>query len=85
MNTITRDGATWELRAPGHVHYTTHREDGLVFLHANPSCPHLVRADAVAISPKVVNTLWEKDAETSTGTTDNDVDWCQHCATGKVD
>ncbi len=85
MNTITRDGATWELRAPGNVHYSTHREDGLVFLHANPRCTHLASADAVPLSPKIVGTLWEKDAETSASTNDNDVQWCEDCATRRVD
>ncbi len=85
MNTITRDGATWELRAPREVHYSTRREDGHVFLHANPKCTHLATADAVVLSPKIVKTLWEKDVEAGSSADDNDVQWCESCATRRVD
>lgn len=38
----------------------------------------------MVVSPKILRILWEKDAETG-GATSNDVQWCEECATQRVD
>ena len=83
MSTITRDGATWELRSPGEHHYSARREGGHLFLHARKECSRL--DDPVVVSPKIVRTLWEKDAASGTSADENDVQWCEKCATRRVD
>ena len=84
MNTITREGVLWGLTAPGQVHYSTRRESGHLFLHADKECSQLTDPE-VAVSPKIVETLWDKDVATSAAQGDNDVEWCEKCATEKVD
>jgi hypothetical protein len=39
----------------------------------------------VVVSPKIVQTLWEKDATTGGATNENDVEWCETCAMERVD
>lgn len=82
LNTITRDGATWIQRAPDHEHYSARWDNGHLFLHADRKCCHL--KNPVVVSPRIVRTLWEKDAEAG-GTSANDVEWCAECATERVD
>lgn len=84
LSTITRDGATWVLRAPGEEHYSAQWDNGHLLLHAKRECSQL-NDPVVALSPKIVQTLWEKDAATSTTADGNDVEWCEKCATRKVD
>jgi len=83
LNTITRDGVTWELRAPGEAHYSTSREGGHLFLHAKRECSGMTDP-ATKLSWKIVETLWRKDAEASSTVNENDVSWCETCATRKV-
>ena len=83
LNTITRDGAVWIQRAPGAEHYSARWDNGHLLLHANRECCHLKHP--VIVSPKIVRTLWEKDAATSTTADGNDVEWCEKCATRRVD
>ena len=82
LNTITRDGATWIQTAPGAEHYSARWDNGHLLLHANRKCCHLKHP--VVVSPKIVQTLWDKDAATSTTANENDVEWCENCATKKV-
>jgi hypothetical protein len=84
MDIITRDGVTWELRAPRETHYAPRRQDGHLFLHANRRCHHLDTEDPVPVSPKIVGTLWEKEAASRTAN-ENDVAWCEECASKQVD
>ena len=82
-SSISLDGVMWELRTPNQVHYSTRREGGRLFLHANRECSRLTEP-TVELSPKIVKTLWEKDAVDSTTKDENDVQWCEDCATQKV-
>ena len=84
MNTMTREGVLWGLTAPGHVHYSTRRAGGHLFLHARKECS-LLADPVVEVSPRIVQTLWEKDVATSSSKGENDVEWCEECATKKVD
>ena len=81
LNTITRDGAVWVQAAPGAQHYSPRWDNGHLFLHANRKCCHLKHP--VVVSPQIVQTLWDKDA--TAGGTINDVEWCEKCATKRVD
>ena len=82
LNTITRDGAVWIQRAPGAEHYSARWDNGHLLLHVNRTCCHVKHP--VVVSPKIVRTLWEKDA--TTGPADeNDVEWCETCARERVD
>ena len=81
INTITRDGAMWALTSPGQEHYTARWEGGHMVLHSRRDCSRL--DDPVIVSPKIVRTLWEKDAASTTAG-ENDVQWCEKCATKKV-
>lgn len=83
LNTITRDGATWVQQAPGAQHYSARWDNGHLLLHADRECSRL--DDPVVVSPKIVQTLWEKDAAASTTAAQNDVEWCEKCATRRVD
>ena len=83
LNTITRDGAVWIQRAPGAEHYSARWDDGHLLLHANRECCHLKHP--VVVSPKIVRTLWEKDATAGGTANANDVEWCETCATSRVD
>ena len=83
LNTITRDGAIWIQRAPGAEHYSARWDNGHLLLHANRKCCQLKHP--VVVSPKIVQTLWEKDAAASDTANDNDVEWCENCATQRVD
>ena len=83
LNTITRDGATWVQRAPGEQHYSARWDNGHLLLHANRECSQL--NDPLVVSGKIVQTLWDKDAGASTRANENDVEWCEKCATRKVD
>ena len=83
LTTITRDGAVWIQRAPGSEHYSARWDDGHLLLHANRECCHLKHP--VVVSPKIVQTLWEKDATTGGEANENDVEWCEKCATERVD
>ena len=84
MNTITREGVLLGLAAPGQVHYSTRHQGGHLFLHADKECSQLTDP-IVPVSPKIVQTLWEKDVATDTAHGENDVEWCEKCATVKVD
>ena len=83
LNTITRDGAMWIQRSPGGEHYSARWDNGHLFLHANRKCCHVKHP--VVVSPKIVQTLWEKDAAEGGPTEDNDVEWCEECATKRVE
>jgi hypothetical protein len=83
LNTITRDGATWIQTAPGAEHYSARWDNGHLFLHANRDCCHLKHP--VVVSPKIVQTLWDKDVASGTTSDENDVQWCENCATKRVD
>ncbi|MFQ6172708.1 hypothetical protein ACK8HX_13950 [Oryzobacter sp. R7] len=83
LNTVTRDGVTWELRSPGAEHYSTERRGGHLFLHSRRDCCAV--EDPVVVSPRIVQTLWEKDAAGSAEDGGNDVEWCETCAVRKVD
>ncbi len=83
LNTITRDGAVWIQRAPGAEHYSARWDNGHLLLHARRECCHLKHP--VVVSPKIVQTLWEKDATTGGATNENDVEWCETCAMERVD
>ncbi len=83
LNTITRDGATWVQSSPGQEHYSARWESGHLLLHANRECSQL--KDPVVVSPKIVQTLWEKDVAASSTADENDVAWCEKCATRRVD
>lgn len=82
INTITRDGVTWELRVPGEAHYSTSREGGHLLLHAKGECSGMT-APATKLSWKIVETLWKKDVEASSTPDENDVQWCESCAVKK--
>jgi hypothetical protein len=79
LTAISRDGVAWVQRAPGAEHYSARWDNGHLLLHANRNCCHL--KDPVVVSPKIVQTLWEKDVSAGTTTADNDVMWCENCAT----
>ena len=81
LDTITRDGTTWIQTAPGSEHYSSRWDNGHLFLHADRTCCHV--RNPVVVSPKIVQTLWEKDA--AAGTTANDVEWCEVCAMKRVE
>ncbi len=83
-NFIIHDGVPWALKAPGAEHYSGERRNGHLFLHANRECSGL-NDPKVTLSPKIVQTLWEKDVASSTTAGENDVQWCEECATTKVD
>ena len=83
INTITRDGAMWIQRSPGEEHYSARWDSGHLFLHANRKCCHLKHP--VVVSPKIVQTLWDKDAAEGATTGDNDVQWCENCAAKRVE
>lgn len=78
LNTITRDGVTWEQRAPGEIHYATRRDSGHLVLHARRDCSR--GSGFWDIPAKVVETLWRKDADDSTTAGQNGVEWCETCA-----
>ena len=46
---------------------------------ANRKCCHLKHP--VVVSPKIVHTLWDRDAAAGTTANENDVQWCENCAT----
>ena len=83
LDTITRDGATWIQTAPGTEHYSARWDNGHLFLHADRKCCHV--RNPVVVSPKIVQTLWDKDAAASATAADNDVEWCEVCATRRVE
>lgn len=83
LSTITRDGMTWALREPDAAHYSARWDSGHLLLHADKECSRL--DDPVTVSPRIVRTLWEKDVASSTTASENDVEWCEKCATRKVD
>ena len=83
IGTITRSGVAWGLQAPGEMHYSTSREGGHLFLHANAECSRMT-GPATKLSWKIVETLWKKDVESSSTEDENDVQWCQECATREV-
>lgn len=82
MSTISRSNGLWELKAPGEPHYSTSREGGHLLLHARRDCSRMTDP-ATMLSWKIVNTLWEKDVAASTTEDENDVQWCENCATAR--
>jgi len=82
LSTMTRDGATWIQMAPGAAHYSARWDNGHLLLHANRKCCHLKHP--VVVSPKFVQTLWDKEAAIGTTASENDVLWCEDCATRRV-
>ena len=83
LNTITHDGTTWMQSAPGAEHYSARWDNGHLVLHANRKCCHVKHP--VVVSPKIVQTLWDKDAASSTREIENDVQWCESCATKQLE
>ena len=83
LNTITRDGATWIQTAPGAEHYSARWDNGHLLLHAKRECCNLKHP--VVLSSKIVQTLWDKDVAASTTANENDVEWCENCATKRVE
>ncbi|MDY7091053.1 MAG: hypothetical protein SYR96_38970, partial [Actinomycetota bacterium] len=74
----------WEQREPAQVHYAAHRANGHLLLHANEECSH-VKVNAISLDPKIVDTLWERDASGPRHEQDeNAVMWCENCACRRV-
>lgn len=83
LNTITRDGATWIQTAPGAEHYSARWDNGHLLLHARRECCNLKHP--VVLSPRIVKTLWDRDVAASSTANENDVEWCEICATKRVE
>lgn len=82
--TSQRNGVMWERKptAVGAVHFTANWPNGYMCLHANPRCGNLKYA--ARVSPKIVDTLWDKDVVSGAANGENDVDWCMKCAVKRV-